>query len=601
MSTSNTADQNLFDNSLFDSDNPFASLFSKWTDSSGWDSQRLDDEFKGAIAKAFKGTSPLEMALAYLDWVSHLAISPGKQLTLVQSFFKGLSQICVYGMQAAVNPDTQAPMTTERKYSGEEWQKWPFNVLAQLHQLQKAWLREATTDVEGITGKHEQLVQFMATEFMAAISPSNFPLTNPDVIKATMEEGGMNLVRGWKNFMSDTFGKALGQEPPKSDFVVGENVGVTPGKVIYQNDLLELIQYQPATEDVGAEPVFIVPPWIMKYYILDLSPKNSMVKYLVEQGKTVFLISWKNPGEEDRDVSFMDYLNHGLFEAMAAANAVCPNRKLNAVGYCLGGTILSIAAALMAREEDDRLNSITLFASQVDFSEAGEITQFISESQLMFLEKLMWKQGYLGIENMGGAFAHLRVDDLVFGPAVDRYLLGKDMKLNDLMAWNADGTRMPYKMHSEYLRSMYLNNELSTNNFKVNGKNISLADIRVPVFNVGTETDHVAPWASVYKINHLMGGPVTFCLTSGGHNAGIACGPEHPRRRYRLSTFNADDNFVARDDWFEATEVTQGSWWPAWNQWLDQRISGSRKPPAMGATKKGYKPLQDAPGQYVFG
>ncbi|MEM6775583.1 MAG: alpha/beta fold hydrolase, partial [Pseudomonadota bacterium] len=384
-------------------------------------------------------------------------------------------------------------------------------------------------------------------------------------------------------------------------FKVGENLAITPGKVVFQNSLIELIQYSPVTEKVGAEPVLITPAWIMKYYILDLSPKNSLVKYLTEQGKTVFIISWKNPDREDKHVSFEDYVELGIMAALGAVCDICPKRKVHAVGYCIGGTLLSIAAAAMARDGDERLQTISLFAAQTDFSEAGEITRFISPSQLSFLEKLMWKRGYLGSENMGGAFSILRSSDLIYAGMVDRYLMGNQAQLNDLMSWNADGTRMPYQMHTEYLEKLYLHNELATNKFTVGGRVVSVSDIRVPMFVLGTETDHVAPWKSVYKVVGLTHNELTFALTSGGHNAGVVSGPQHPRRRYRINERKAGDNFTDPDTWMDSNDVNQGSWWPAWDAWLDERMTEKTAPPAMGATRKGLKPLREAPGEYVFG
>jgi len=378
-------------------------------------------------------------------------------------------------------------------------------------------------------------------------------------------------------------------------------VGVTPGKVIFSNELLELIQYEQVTKTVAAEPVLICTPWIGKYYILDLSPHNSMVKWLTGQGKTVFVTSWKNAGAEDRDIGLNDYLDQGLMQAFDAVGAVCPQRKINAVGYCLGGSLLCIAAAAMARDGDDRLQSISLFAAQADFSEAGEITRFISPSQLSFLEKLMWKQGFLGSENMGGAFSSLRASDLVYAATVDRYLMGNDASPNDLMAWNADGTRLPYRMHHEYLSRLYMENQLASNKYLVDGRPVCMADVKVPFFVLGTETDHVAPWRSVYKIHDLTRTEVTFVLTSGGHNAGVVSGPEHPRRHYRSHTHKAGDNYLDPGSWFDDNDPEPGSWWPQWDRWLDTQSSEQVKPPVMGAPGQGYKLVGDAPGNYVFG
>ncbi len=563
----------------------------------------LDRSFRALLAQATRGMSPLDLALSYLDWASHLAISPGKRLLLTQSLFNKLTALGAYSVISLLRQDAQGPAShLERRVSSEAWQRWPFNVLAQAHQTARDWWDEATLGVDGVRSDHEEVVNAVADQILDLINPANYPLSNPEVIRQTREERGKNLWRGLKLLARDQLRDAANRGVEEnSGFVVGDNVGVTPGKVIFQNQLIELIQYKPATETVGAEPVLFCPPWIMKYYILDLSPANSLVRYLVEQGKTVFMISWKNPTGEDRDVSFDDYRVHGLMQALDAVSAVCPGRPINAVGYCIGGTLLSIAAATMARDNDDRLGSVSLFAAQADFSEAGEILRFISPSQLSFLEKLMWKQGYLGIENMGGAFSALRASELIHAAAVDRYLMGRESQPNDLMAWNADGTRMPFRMHQEYLEKLYLNNELARNKFRVDGRVISLGDIGIPLFVLGTETDHVAPWHSTYKFHDLTRVELTYCLTSGGHNAGVISGPSHPRRRHRIGTRKPGDRYVDPDAWLAQNEPLQGSWWPSWNDWLDARTSEQVPPPKMGASRKGYRILRDAPGEYVFG
>ncbi|MGI9292483.1 MAG: PHA/PHB synthase family protein [Pseudomonadales bacterium] len=563
----------------------------------------MDREFRTALARVSQGMSPVELGLATLDWISHLAISPGKRLQLAQSLLTKMRDLGIYSVESLFNKEAEGPASAiERRMSGEAWQKWPFKVFAQSHQVTKDWWAEAAMGVEGVRSDHEILVHSVVDRILDMVSPANLPLTNPDVINTTVEERGKNLYRGLKYFVKDQVRDAASNGVEENAvYQVGENLAVTPGKVVFQNELIELIQYQPVTEKVGAEPVLICPAWIMKYYILDLSPHNSMVKYLTEQGKTVFIISWKNPDAEDKHTSFEDYVQLGLLAAVDAVSAICPKQKINAVGYCIGGTLLSIAAAAMARDGDDRLKSISLLAAQADFSEAGEITRFISHSQLSFLEKLMWKRGYLGSENMGGAFSALRASDLIYAGMVDRYLMGNETSRNDLMSWNADGTRMPYRMHTEYLTQMYLENQLAQNKFKVGGKAISMADITVPMFVVGTETDHVAPWQSVFKLHGLTHGELTFLLTSGGHNAGIVSGPEHPRRRYRVHTRKNGDKFIAPEDWIDEMTINPGSWWPAWDAWLDQQTSKKTEPPSMGASRKGYKPLRNAPGEYVFG
>jgi polyhydroxyalkanoate synthase len=565
--------------------------------------REIDHQLRSHVAAATRGVSPVDVAAAVVDWAGHLVLSPGKLLSLAESLARNGVELAKIGVKVGKSDGADLPAIVDRRMLSEEWQKWPFNVFAHGHRLAKGLAAEATTGVDGVSRDHEQLVSFLANQIVELASPANIPVTNPEFITTTRAERGANLKRGVHNLAEDMRRKRSGELPQGlEDFVVGKDIGITPGKVVYQNRLFELIQYSPQTGEVVAEPVLIVPAWIMKYYILDLSPRNSLVRYLDSQGKTVFIMSWKNPDEKDRDLGMHEYLHEGVMAAIDAVSTIVPQRKMHAVGYCLGGTLLSIAAAYMARERDDRLQTMSLFAAQIDFREAGEITTMLGEGTFTFLEALMRKQGYLAMENMTGAFAALRVSDLVYDPMMQRYLLGKDRSLNDLMAWNEDGTRMPCKMHTEYLRNCYMENNLAEARYEVNGRPVCVGDIRVPGFVLGTATDHVAPWKSVYKAMRLMNNEMTFALTTGGHNAGIACGPDHPRRKHWIATRRPGDLYVDPDQWQAENELADGSWWPAWDAWLDAHSSSERvQPPKMGKAKAGYKPLRDAPGLYVFG
>jgi polyhydroxyalkanoate synthase subunit PhaC len=563
--------------------------------------QEFDRRVLSQLAEMSNGLSVLEIALAYMDWASHAAISPGKMLVLHEELLRKLGRLGIYSLASMLGIDAEAPAkTSEPRLNGENWKRWPFNVLAQGWLIGNEYWQEAVRDVRGARPESLSLMAFIFGQMMEAASPANNPLTNPDVVRATVNERGRNLIRGASHLVDDVRRRrSKGLPPGVENFQVGRDVACTPGKVVYQNALVELIQYAPQTETVDAEPVFIVPAWIMKYYILDLSPKNSLVRYLVAQGKTVFAISWKNPLPEDSELTMDDYVTLGILEPLRAIHGIVPNQNVNAVGYCIGGTLLAIAASHLAGTEH-RLNSVTLLAAQTDFKEAGEIRTMLGESIFAQLEILMQKRGVLESGQMGGAFAALRSADLIWAPLIDRYFLGKEAAMNDLMAWNADGTRMPHRMHAEYLRRLYMDNDLAEGRFRVHGEIVWPGDIRVPMFVVGTVTDHVAPWKSVYKLHRLNGGELTFLLTTGGHNAGIVSGPTHPKRKYQMHTRLPGDHYIDPDTWQRTMPVSEGSWWPAWIDWLNARSHAGSKPPTMGARRKGLKPLRDAPGEYVM-
>jgi polyhydroxyalkanoate synthase len=550
--------------------------------------------------------SPASLGLAYADWALHLATSPGKWQQLAEKGLRKGVRLAVHAAESSGDPDCPLciePLPQDDRFRGEAWQRWPFKPIYQGFLLNQQWWHSATTGIGGVSAHHEQVVSFVARQLLDAMSPVNFVATNPEVLEATLREGGRNLVRGAMNFIADWERMAGGKPPPGAEaFRPGEGVALTKGQVVWRNRLIELIQYAPTTDRTWSEPILIVPAWIMKYYILDLSPGNSLVSYLVERGHTVFVISWHNPTAEDRDLGMDDYLRLGVLDALKAIEAIVPGRKVDALGYCLGGTLLSIAAAYLAREGRDVLNSVTLLAAQTDFTEAGELTLFIDESQLDYLEDIMWDQGYLDTRQMAGAFQLLRSKDLIWSRVVKDYLMGqRAFRIDlDLMAWNADATRMPFRMHSEYLRSLFLKNDLFEGRYRVDGRPVVLSDIRAPLFAVATEADHVAPWRSVYKINLVTDTDVVFLLTSGGHNAGIISEPGHKGRHFRVSRRRAGAAYIDPDTWFHSRASTEGSWWPVWADWLEGRSSGRGAPPPVGAPKRGYPPLGAAPGQYVL-
>ena len=567
--------------------------------------ETMDRSLNAAVARYSTGLSPMALVAAYWDWASHLAFAPGKRMQLTEKTVKKSLRLGNYVMRNALRMDgTQPciePLPQDRRFVNEAWRKPPYNVIYQSFLLAQQWWHNATTGVRGVTRQHEKMVAFGARQFLDMVSPANFIQTNPEVLERTMREGGTNLLRGAFNCIDD-WDRALGNKRPfgAEQFQVGRDVAITPGSVVFRNRLIELIQYAPATAMVRPEPVLVVPAWIEKYYILDLSPANSLVKYLTGQGHTVFMISWKNPGPEDRDLSLEDYRLSGVMAALDAVTTIVPDRKVHAVGYCIGGTMLAIAAAAMARDGDLRLASTSFLAAQTDFTEAGELMLFIDESQLAFLEDVMWEQGFLDSRQMAGAFQLLRSNDLVWSRAMRTYLLGEREPMTDLMAWNVDATRMPYRMHTDYLRGMFLDNDLAEGRFKAGGRPVALKDISTPLFAVGTERDHVAPWHSVYKFHLLTDTEVTFLLTSGGHNAGIVSEPGHPGRRYRVATKQSDHAYVDPDVWAADTPVHEGSWWPEWTAWLARHSGELVPPPRMGAPGAGYAPIGAAPGTYVL-
>jgi polyhydroxyalkanoate synthase subunit PhaC len=561
-------------------------------------------DLRAQLAALTGGMAPDDYLNAWWDWYLNLATHPPRQTQLAHSAYEKLLDSWQFVTRAAAG----APLPPGHEnlgFNDAAWNVWPFNVYAHTYANWASWWQQALTPPAAATDPNLARVNFAGRMLLEAASPANFLQTNPELLKRTVAESGHNLIRGLKNWLEDAQRAvtAGGRAPGTERFQVGRDVAITPGKVIFRNRLIELLQYSPQTPTVYAEPVLITPAWIMKYYILDLSPRNSLVRYLVEKGHTVFMISWKNPDAADRTLSVGDYVKLGFLDALAEVRRIVPRRPVHAVGYCIGGTLLAIAAAMLAAAGDSSLASLTLLAAQVDFSEPGELSVFITPSQIAMLEAMMSKSGVLESERMGAAFAMLRSRDLMWTPAVTQYMRGERPQLNDLMAWNADGTRMPWRMHSEYLERLYLRNELAQGTFTVNGTRVDLANIRLPMFVVGTETDHVAPWRSAYKIRGLTrSADYTFLLTSGGHNAGIVSGPVHPKRRHRLLTWKNATATLSADEWLKSAPLHEGSWWPAWERWLAEHSTARQEAARVPAARAGAAAaLEEAPGSYVRG
>lgn len=551
----------------------------------------IDKVYQANLAKLTLGVSPASVRTAYFSWFSQLSQAPGRLLELATFPVMHATDSLKHIMTESLPAEGQ-----DVRFQSANWQLMPYRLWAE-HFLQvEAWWRRATIDVPGLSPRYERIVAFAVRQRLDAISPANFILTNPDLFQETVRSGGANIVRGTEIAINDMRNQIAGAPPAGIEhFIPGKDVAITPGRVVFQNHLIELIQYDAQTETVYKEPILIMPAWIMKYYILDLSPNNSMVKWLVEQGHTVFIISWRNPSSDDRNLGMDDYFRLGAMAAIDAISSILPKRKIHLLGYCLGGTLAMITAAAMAREHDKRLKSLTLLAAQGDFTEAGELMLFINKSEVSFLENMMWDQGYLDTKQMAGSFQMLRSYDLIWSKMIQDYMHGTERGMIDLMAWNADATRMPYKMHSEYLEKLFLNNDFASGRYTIEDQHVVAENIHVPAFVVGTQKDHVAPWESVYKTHLMISSDMVFVLASGGHNAGIVSEPGRFGRSYLMSERKRQAPFLGPKQWLKTATHHEGSWWIALHEWLVEHSHSQRVAPQLTDESK---PL--APGSYVF-
>jgi polyhydroxyalkanoate synthase len=486
----------------------------------------------------------------------------------------------------------------DKRFKSEDWKdNEVFDFIKQTYLLSARYVQDVVTHVDGLDPRTAQKVDFYARQFVDAMSPSNFLLTNPEVLRKTAETGGENLIKGLNNLLSD-LERGQGQLRIKMTdmdaFRIGENVAVTPGKVVFQNDLMQLIQYDPTTPDVLKRPLLITPPWINKFYILDLRPKNSLVRWCVSQGHTVFLMSWVNPDEKLSEKSFEDYMKEGFLAALDAIERATGEREVNAIGYCLGGTLLGSTLAYLAAHNLDRIKSATFFVTMLDFRESGELNVFIDEEQIKMLEEKMNKRGYLEGSEMATTFNMLRANDLIWSFVVNNYLLGNDPFPFDLLYWNSDSTRMPARMHSFYLRNMYQENRLAQpNGITLADTPIDLRKITVPAYFISTREDHIAPWKTTYYGTHLLQGPNRFVLAASGHIAGVVNPPEGGKYSHWINNELPEDP----EAWFAGATEIAGSWWPDWQRWVTGLDNTRVKPRKPGSGK--LKPIEDAPGSYV--
>ena len=492
-------------------------------------------------------------------------------------------------------PDADKPK--DKRFKHPDWtENAIFSFVKDSYLVAAKSILSTVREIKGMDNAAARKVDFYTRQFVDALSPSNFVATNPEVLTATLESGGQNLLRGLENLLSD-LGRGAGRlsitMTDMSAFRLGENIATTSGKIVYQNNLMQLIQYAPSTQAVRRRPLLIVPPWINKFYVLDLKPKNSFIKWAVDQGHTVFVISWVNPDEKLAEKSFEDYMLEGPVAALDAIERATGERRVNAVGYCLGGTLLASTAAYLAAKNDDRLASATYFVTLVDFTDVGDMAVFIDNEQLASLERRMRERGYLEAEDMATSFNMLRANDLIWSFVINNYLLGKEQVPFDLLFWNSDSTRMPAAMHSFYLRKMYQQNLLAKSGGVTLAETpIDLSKIKIPTFILSTREDHIAPWKSTYAATHLYSGPIKFVMSAAGHMAGVISAPGSKYGHW------TNDNLPASpDEWFSGATSHQGSWWPVWDEWIT-RLDPDRIPAREPGGGK-LSIVEDAPGSYV--
>ncbi len=488
------------------------------------------------------------------------------------------------------------PEPGDKRFSAPEWQQNPvFDAIKQSYLLTADTLLKMTSDIEDLDQKQQRAVMFSLRQFLDALSPTNYALTNPQVLHETMASGGRNLAQGMQHLVRDMSAGEM-KITDTSAFEVGRNLAITPGQVVYRNQLIELIQYKPTTKQVYSIPLLFTPPWINKFYILDLQPHNSLVKFLVEQGFTVFVISWKNPDASMENIGFDDYVELGPLAALDIVKEITGSPKVNTVGYCIAGTLLSTVPSYLAARGDDTINSLTFVVTLLDFEEEPtDMTMFLDEPALKYVEQQMKKSGVLDSRSMASMFRMLRANDLIWSNFVNNYLLGKEPPAFDLLFWNNDGTRMTRKAHSFYLRSICMENGLTkSNKITVKGVPVDLGQIHQDVYAVGTQQDHIVPWKGAWRITQLAGGPVRFVLGASGHIAGIATPPAKGR-----GYWTNDTRASTADEWFaSATRQQKGSWWSDWVEWLKPRSGEQVAPPSMG--REAHPPTIPAPGTYVL-
>jgi polyhydroxyalkanoate synthase len=564
-------------------------------------SQRLVGDWLDRQKKATPSADPLNIGRAFMEMTARLMQNPARLVQAQIGFWQDYVTLWQNTTRRLMGMDTTPVISADpkdKRFKDDAWQQSEvFDFIKQSYLLSARYVNDVVGHVDGLDPKTAKKVDFYARQFVDAMSPSNFVLTNPEVLRRTAETGGENLLRGLNNLLTDLErgrGKLSIRMTDPNAFALGENIAVSPGKVIFQNELMQLIQYAPSTKTALQRPLLIIPPWINKFYILDLRPKNSFVRYAVSQGHTVFMVSWVNPDEKLSDAGFEDYMHKGIFAALDAIEEATGEREVNAIGYCLGGTLLACTLAWMAKRGIDDIKTATFFVTLMDFEDAGELGVFIDEEQLKALEERMQEHGYLEGSEMAATFNMLRANDLIWSFVVNNYLLGNDPFPFDLLYWNSDATRMPARMHSFYLRHMYQQNLLAKpDGITLDGEALDLGRIKVPAYFLSTREDHIAPWRSTYRGTQLLGGEKRFVLAASGHIAGVVNPPEGGKYNHWVN----ESLPASPQEWLDGATELAGSWWGDWNRWVTAhapeqvpaRIPGEGKLPAM----------EDAPGGYV--
>ena len=545
---------------------------------------------------------PFGVTQTYMEAMLSIWRAPDTAMQAQSDFLRDSIQLWQYAAKRAMGQEADpviSPAKGDKRWRDDDWSETlVFDYIKQSYLLAARCLQTSVSGVDELDAQGAKKLEFFTRQITDALAPTNFPATNPAVLRQTAETRGQNLVDGLKNFKRDlesSDGKLRIAMTDPDAFTLGENVAASPGKVVFQNRMFQLIQYAPSTGKVVKKPLLIVPPWINKFYVLDLQPKNSLIKWMVDAGHTVFVVSWVNPDESYSDVDFDNYVMEGIYPAVDAVELATGEKEINIVGYCIGGTLLAIALAHMKASGDQRINSATFFTALVDFEDAGDLTVFIDEEQVSQLEEKMGQSGYLEGNEMSDAFNMLRSNDLIWSFYINNYLMGRDPSVFDLLYWNSDSTRLPAKMHSTYLRNMYLENKLvEPGAFEVDGVGVDLSTVDVPCYFISTHDDHIAPWKCTYRGARLFAGPVRFTLGGSGHIAGIVNPPEANKYCYWTGT---DEMPEQPDEWLAAAEQHDGSWWNDWNKWLRKRSRALV--PARGPGESVLEVIEDAPGSYV--